>query len=174
MGKFVLLVDQSDNQIGVMEKMEAHEKGLLHRAFSIFIFNDQNQMMIHQRALDKYHSPGLWTNACCSHQQPGETSDQAAHRRLMEEMGFDCDLNKEFEFIYRAEFSNGLVEHEYDHVLIGRFNDSPNPNPIEVNDWKWIDLDVLESDISENPESYTPWFLISWEKVVKNRLEKRA
>jgi isopentenyl-diphosphate delta-isomerase len=157
-----------------MEKMEAHEKGLLHRAFSIFIFNEHNQMMIHQRALNKYHSPGLWTNACCSHQQPGETNEEAANRRLMEEMGFNCELTKKFEFTYKAAFSNGLTEHEYDHVFIGHYSDLPNPNPSEVNDWKWIDLDVLESHINEYPQKYTPWFLISWEKVVRTRLKKRA
>ena len=116
-----------------MDKLEAHEKGLLHRAFSVFIFNDQGQVMIHQRALSKYHSPGLWTNTCCSHQQMGETNLEAAHRRLGEEMGFDCDLEEIFEFIYRAEFSNGLIEHEYDHVLIGHYNELPNINPEEVN-----------------------------------------
>jgi isopentenyl-diphosphate delta-isomerase len=157
-----------------MEKMEAHEKGLLHRAFSIFIFNDQNQMMIHQRALDKYHSPGLWTNACCSHQQPNETNEHAAHRRLMEEMGFDCELTKEFEFTYKAEFSNGLIEHEYDHVFTGIFHGVPNLNKQEVNDWKWVDLDELEKMIFKNPEKFTPWFLISWQKVVENRLKKTA
>mgnify|MGYP003658742840 FL=1 len=174
MGKSVILVDQSDNQIGIMEKLEAHEKGLLHRAFSVFIFNQHNQMMIHQRALNKYHSPGLWTNACCSHQQPGESNEQAAHRRLFEEMGFDCELEKQFEFTYRAEFSNGLIEHEYDHVFVGQYSAKPQPNPSEVNDWKWININDLEEDTLENPEKYTPWFLMSWEKVVKSCLEKRA
>jgi len=174
LGKSVILVDKSDNQIGIMEKIEAHEKGLLHRAFSVFIFNQHNQMMIHQRALNKYHSPGLWTNACCSHQQPGESNEQAAHRRLLEEMGFDCELVKQFEFTYRAEFSNGLIEHEYDHVFIGHYSNHPQPNVLEVNDWKWVDISYLEVDTLENPEKYTPWFLMSWEKVVKSRLEKRA
>jgi len=174
MNPHVILVDKSDHPLGIMDKLEAHEKGLLHRAFSVFIFNDQGQVMIHQRALSKYHSPGLWTNTCCSHQQMGETNLEAAHRRLGEEMGFDCDLEEIFEFIYRAEFSNGLIEHEYDHVLIGHYNELPNINPEEVNAWKWVNPRWLSKDIAANPKQYTEWFKLSWERVIQYQLEKAA
>jgi isopentenyl-diphosphate delta-isomerase len=170
----VILVDKNDHPLGIMDKLEAHEKGLLHRAFSVFVFNDQGQLMIHQRALSKYHSPGLWTNTCCSHQQMGETSQEAAHRRLVEEMGFDCDLEEIFEFVYRAEFSNGLTEYEYDHVFIGHFNDLPNINPEEVNTWKWISPKALAKDLDLNPQNYTEWFKLSWERVLQYQLEKAA
>lgn len=170
----VILVDKNDHQIGVMEKLEAHEKGLLHRAFSVFIFNNQGQLMIHQRALSKYHSPGLWTNTCCSHQQIGETCLEAAQRRLNEEMGFDCEMEEIFQFIYRAEFSNGLIEHEYDHVFIGHFNKLPNINPDEVNAWKWISPKELDADLRANPNSYTEWFKLSWQRVLQYQIEKAA
>lgn len=170
----VILVDKNDHQIGVMEKLEAHEKGLLHRAFSVFIFNNQGQLMIHQRALSKYHSPGLWTNTCCSHQQIGETCLEAAQRRLNEEMGFDCEMEEIFQFIYRAEFSNGLIEHEYDHVFIGHFNELPNINPDEVNAWKWISPKELDADLRANPNSYTEWFKLSWQRVLQYQIEKAA
>ncbi len=170
----VILVDKNDHQIGVMEKLEAHEKGLLHRAFSVFIFNNQGQLMIHQRALSKYHSPGLWTNTCCSHQQIGETCIEAAQRRLNEEMGFDCEMEEIFQFIYRAEFSNGLVEHEYDHVFIGHYDEQPNINTDEVNAWKWICPKELDADLRANPNSYTEWFKLSWERVLKYQIEKAA
>lgn len=174
MNPHVILVDKNDHQIGVMDKLEAHEKGLLHRAFSVFVFNDEGHLMIHQRALTKYHSPGLWTNTCCSHQQMGETCEEASHRRLGEEMGFDCDLEEIFQFIYRAEFSNGLIEHEYDHVFIGHFNDLPNINPEEVNAWKWINPKELEADLKINPNKYTEWFKLSWERVLQYQIEKAA
>lgn len=163
--QYVVLVDQEDREIGKMEKMEAHRKGLLHRAFSVFIFNDKNELMIHQRALTKYHSAALWTNTCCSHQKVGESSLDAAHRRLMEEMGFDCKLEKAFEFIYRAELENGLIENEYDHVFIGKYNDLPKINPKEVNDWKWISMKQLEMELASNPSLFTEWFKLSWKQV---------
>lgn len=174
MNPHVILVDKNDQPLGIMDKLEAHQKGLLHRAFSVFVFNDQGQLMLHQRALTKYHSPGLWTNTCCSHQQMGETSLEAAHRRLGEEMGFDCDMEEIFEFVYRAEFSNGLTEHEYDHVFIGHFNELPNINPDEVNAWKWISPKELDADLRANPNSYTEWFKLSWERVLQYQIEKAA
>ena len=163
--EFVILVDENDNALGTMEKMEAHEKGLLHRAFSIFIFNKLGQMLIHQRALDKYHCGGLWTNACCSHPRMEETVKQAAHRRLKEEMGFDCELIPLFQFKYRAELDKGLTEHEYDHVLFGTFNDLPAFNPQEVMAVKYVELEELYKDVKLNPDLYTPWFRIALEQL---------
>lgn len=162
--ELVILVDENDNKIGLMPKLEAHEKGLLHRAFSVFIFNDQKELMLQQRAHHKYHTPGLWTNTCCSHQRDGETSIEAGKRRLMEEMGFDAELKETVKFTYKAPFDNGLTEHEIDHVMIGHYNDAPNINPDEVADWKWITMDALEDDIERNPEQYTPWFKIIFKK----------
>lgn len=161
----VILVNENDEQIGLMEKLEAHQKGLLHRAFSVFVFNPKNELLIHQRALDKYHSPGLWTNTCCSHQRENESTLQAAHRRLQEEMGFDCELNEVFSFTYRAEFSNNLIEHEFDHVLVGTSNILPNPNPSEVAHYKWLSIDQIKSDIQQNPDQYTEWFKIALPKL---------
>lgn len=170
----VILVDSSDNPIGIMEKMEAHEKALLHRAFSVFIFNNHGQMLIHKRALEKYHSPGLWTNACCSHPRVGETLSEAAHRRLMEEMGFDCPLEKKFDFIYKARLDGGLTEHEFDHVLVGSFNGDPCPNPAEVMDWKYINWEELNQDVLHNPQAYTTWFKIALEKLNQSEnIEKK-
>lgn len=163
----VILVDENDNKIGLMPKMEAHEKALLHRAFSIFIFNDNNELMLQQRAANKYHSPELWTNTCCSHQRNGETNLQAGKRRLQEEMGFVTDLEETTSFIYKVPFDNGLTEHEYDHVMIGYFNDEPKINTDEVADWKWITLTDVKLDITENPQLYTAWFKIIFEKFYK-------
>lgn len=160
----VVLVDHNDNQIGLMPKLEAHEKGLLHRAFSVFVFNDTNELLLQQRALDKYHSPGLWTNTCCSHQREGENNIAAGKRRLQEEMGFSTDLKEVISFVYKAPFDNGLTEHEYDHVLIGNYNKSPEPNPDEVADWKWMPLEKVAEDIQKHPEQYTAWFQIIFEK----------
>jgi isopentenyl-diphosphate delta-isomerase len=126
---YVILVDKNDNPIGEMEKIEAHEKGLLHRAFSVFIYNKKNELMLQQRALTKYHTPGLWTNTCCSHQKVGESNVEAGQRRLMEEMGFTVPLEEKMSFTYKAPFDNGLTEHEFDHILVGYYNDEPNPNP---------------------------------------------
>lgn len=162
--ELVILVDENDQKIGLMPKMEAHEKGLLHRAFSIFIFNDKNELMLQQRAHHKYHTPGLWTNTCCSHQRDGETSLEAGKRRLMEEMGFVVPLEERTKFTYKAPFENGLTEHEIDHVMIGHYNDEPVINPDEVADWKWISIDDLEKDIEANPDNYTPWFKIIFQK----------
>ncbi len=160
----VILVNEHDEQIGLMEKMEAHEKAMLHRAFSVFVFNDKQQLMLQRRALHKYHSPGLWTNTCCSHQRDGESNIAAGQRRLQEEMGFVTELKETLSFIYKAPFDNGLTEHEYDHVMIGHYNADPVINTDEVDDWKWMDLDAVKTDIKDHPEHYTAWFKIIFEK----------
>ncbi|MBP0905121.1 isopentenyl-diphosphate Delta-isomerase [Mariniflexile gromovii] len=160
----VILVNENDEQIGTMPKMEAHEKALLHRAFSVFVFNDKKELMLQQRAAHKYHSPLLWTNTCCSHQRVGETNIQAGKRRLMEEMGFVVDLEDSISFIYKAPFDNGLTEHEYDHVLLGTYNGEPNINPDEVASWKWMPLEAVKNDILKHPELYTEWFKIIFDK----------
>jgi isopentenyl-diphosphate delta-isomerase len=160
----VILVNEKDEQIGLMEKIEAHEKALLHRAFSVFVYNDKNEVMLQQRALSKYHSPGLWTNTCCSHQREGEANIAAGERRLMEEMGFTTKLEETISFIYKAPFDNGLSEHEYDYILIGKYNQDPNINPEEVAAWKWMGLEEIQKDLKENPDKYTAWFQIIFEK----------
>ena len=160
----VILVNELDEQIGLMPKMEAHEKALLHRAFSVFIFNDKNELMLQQRALTKYHSPGLWTNTCCSHQREGESNIEAGTRRLQEEMGFTTDLKDTISFIYKAPFENGLTEHEYDHILVGQYDEDPHPNPEEVNAWKWVSLEDVKEDMKVNPGVYTEWFKIIFDK----------
>lgn len=160
----VILVNEKDEQIGLMEKIEAHEKALLHRAFSVFVFNDKNELMIQRRALSKYHSPGLWTNTCCSHQREGESNIEAGKRRLQEEMGFSTDLKDTISFIYKAPFDNGLTEHEFDHILVGYFEGEPNLNPDEVAEWKWMSLEAIEEDMQANPSIYTEWFKIIFDK----------
>ncbi len=162
--EYVILVDKNDRQIGLMEKLEAHKKALLHRAFSIFIFNDEGQLLLQQRAVDKYHSPLLWTNTCCSHQRDGETSLKAGIRRLQEEMGFVCNLEEMFSFIYKVPFSNGLTEHELDHVMIGKYNKNPKINKEEVENYKWMSLGAVKMDIESHPEIYTEWFKIIFEE----------
>jgi len=163
----VILVDKDDKAAGSMEKMEAHRQGILHRAFSVFIFNDKNQLMLQQRALHKYHSPGLWSNTCCSHPYPGEEVEDAAHRRLQEEMGFDCRIREVFSFIYKAELDQGMTEHELDHVLIGNYKEEPVLNQEEVADWKWIGIDELVIDMDKHPEQYTVWFRIIFKEFRK-------
>ena len=160
MEELVVLVDEHDNQVGLMPKMEAHEKAILHRAFSVFVFNDQGELMLQQRAATKYHSPLLWTNTCCSHQRDGETSLAAGKRRLQEEMGFVCDLTEVFQFVYKAPFDNGLTEHELDHVMIGTYNGEPNINTEEVASHKWMSLEDVKNDMEDNPQQYTAWFKI--------------
>ena len=160
----VILVNEKDEQIGLMEKIEAHEKALLHRAFSVFVFNDKNELMIQQRALSKYHSPGLWTNTCCSHQREGESNIEAGKRRLQEEMGFSTELKDTISFIYKAPFDNGLTEHEFDHILVGYFEGEPDLNPYEVAEWKWMSLEAIEKDMQANPSIYTEWFKIIFDK----------
>jgi len=160
----VILVNEQDEQIGLMNKMEAHEKALLHRAFSVFVMNDKGELMLQQRAAEKYHSPLLWANTCCSHQRDGETSLNAGKRRLEEEMGFVCELKELFSFIYKAPFDNGLTEHELDHVMIGTYQDAPVINPEEVASYKWMTLEAVKNDMEKQPEIYTEWFKIIFDK----------
>ncbi|MBA9074537.1 isopentenyl-diphosphate delta-isomerase [Flavobacterium gossypii] len=160
----VILVNEQDEPIGLMPKLEAHEKAQLHRAFSIFILNSKNEVMLQQRASQKYHSPLLWTNTCCSHQREGETNIQAGNRRLFEEMGFSTELKELFHFIYKAPFDNGLTEHELDHVMIGYFDGEPEINPEEVESWKWMDIDAIKEDMQQHPDSYTVWFKIIFDE----------
>lgn len=156
----VILVNQNDEQIGLMPKLEAHEKAVLHRAFSVFVLNSKNEIMLQQRAHQKYHSPLLWTNTCCSHQREGETNIQAGSRRLYEEMGFETELKELFHFIYKAPFDNGLTEHELDHVMIGYYSDEPKINIDEVENWKWMSIEDVQNDMQLHPEIYTVWFKI--------------
>ena len=162
----IILVDEKDNEIGSCEKLEAHKKGLLHRAFSIIIFNSRHEFLLQRRALTKYHCPGLWSNACCSHPRINETLQNAIHRRLVEEMGFDCYLKKKFVFNYKVSFSNGLIENEIDHVFLGRYDRKIDFNKAEVEEVKWVNFKDLIKDIKENPENYTPWL-----KIIVNFLE---
>lgn len=156
----IILVDTHDNEVGQMEKMEAHRKGLLHRAFSIIVFNSANEILLQRRALDKYHSQGLWTNTCCSHPAKGETNLDAAHRRLKEEMGFDCELKEAFHFIYRTELENDLIEYELDHVIIGYSDQQPVLNPNEAIDFQWLNIEAISNEIHKHPEQFTFWFRI--------------
>lgn len=169
----VILVNEKDEPIGLMGKMEAHEKGLLHRAFSVFVFNSKQEVLLQQRAACKYHSPNLWTNTCCSHPRAGETNQQAGERRLQEEMGLQVPLQEVFSFIYKAPFDNGLTEHEYDHVLIGYSDAQPEINPEEVASWKWLSLEAIKEDILQAPERYTAWFKIIFEEFYHHLLSKQ-
>ncbi|RYY16256.1 MAG: isopentenyl-diphosphate Delta-isomerase [Chitinophagaceae bacterium] len=161
----VILVDEQDQETGVAEKMEAHETGQLHRAFSVFIFNSRGEMLLQQRALDKYHSGGLWTNTCCSHPRPGEATGQAALRRLQEEMGFQVELEKVFDFLYKADFDNGLIEHEFDHVFVAEYEGAININPIEVMDYTYRPIADIEEAMAANPEQFTAWFRLALPRV---------
>lgn len=158
----VVLVDENDNELGYMGKQEAHVKGLLHRAFSVFLMNDKGEWLLQQRALTKYHSPGLWTNACCSHPRKGESTLAAAHRRLMEELGIKAEISKAYHFLYKADVGGGLTEHELDHVFVGTFSGVPNFNKEEVASYSYISLADLELDMVENPNKYTEWFKITF------------
>lgn len=164
--EFVILVDANDVQTGVAEKMEAHQKALLHRAFSVFIFNLKGEMLIHQRAMEKYHSGGKWTNACCGHPRPNETTAEAASRRLTEEMGFTCTLDEKFSFTYKAELDHQLSEHEIDHVFFGQFEGDPLPDSNEVMSYKWVSIAALKQDVELNPGTYTAWFKICLDEVL--------
>lgn len=167
----VILVDQNDQEIGVAPKLQAHIDGVLHRAFSVFIFNSKNELLLQQRAIEKYHSGGLWTNTCCSHPAPGETTEQAAHRRLVEEMGFDCELAYGFGFVYRTDFENGLTEHEYDHVFFGRYEADFEVNYEEVASTRWISLPDLDAWMAREPAAFTFWFKHIYDRV-KEHLAK--
>ena len=161
----VILVDKHDDMIGTMDKMEAHKQGLLHRAFSVFIFNSKGEMLLQQRALNKYHSGGLWTNACCSHPLPGEKTENAAARRLMEELGFETPIEKIFDFIYKAEFENGLTEHEFDHVFAGEYEDKLNINPAEVSEACYKEISEIKSMLHSHPQKFTAWFHIAFPRI---------
>lgn len=161
----VILVDDHDNPIGSMEKMEVHRKGELHRAFSIFIFNNKGEMLLQQRAMNKYHSSGLWTNACCSHPRPGEETIDAARRRLKEEMGFETELEKVFDFVYAADLENGLKEYEFDHVYAGEYNGVINANPEEVNDYCFQSINEIRESLLAHPKKFTVWFHVAFPKV---------
>ncbi|HNU37815.1 MAG: isopentenyl-diphosphate Delta-isomerase [Parabacteroides sp.] len=163
----VILVDENDNPIGTMPKMEAHEKAMLHRAFSVFILNANDEVLLQQRANDKYHSAGLWTNTCCSHPHPGEDTLGAARRRLKEEMGMEADLQFVFKFMYKAPFDNLLTEHEIDHVFIGKTDQLPVINPEEVASYKYMKPEDIKLDMEQNPQSYTVWFRIIFNEFYK-------
>ena len=166
MKESVILVDTNDNEIGLMPKMEAHLTGELHRAFSIFIFNQKGELLLQQRAFDKYHSGGKWTNTCCSHPRQGEDTLAAAHRRLAEEMGMTCELTYGFNFIYKADVKEGILEHEYDHVYFGVSNETPILEPSEVAAYGYMNLAALAADIKINPDAYTEWLKICFNRVL--------
>ena len=170
---FVILVDENDNNIGQLEKLEAHRKALLHRAISVFICNSKGEWLLQRRALDKYHSNGLWTNTCCSHPFPGETSHEAAKRRLEEEMGLKADLREVFRFTYKEQLDNELTEHELDHVFVGITDELPSINTDEVNEWKYMCFEDLKTDIENHPEKYTVWFKMIFEEVNRKLLETK-
>ena len=161
----VILVDENDGQVGTMEKMEAHIKAVLHRAFSVFIFNHRGEMLLQQRAINKYHSGGLWTNACCSHPRPGEETMPAAERRLHEELGFSTKLDKIFDFTYNAPFDNGLTEYEFDHVFAGTFTGSISPDPREVKDYCFKSMSEIAESLAVHPKKYTAWFHLAFPKI---------
>jgi len=162
----VILVDKKDREIGIEEKLKAHQNGgKLHRCFSILVFNSKGELLLQQRASTKYHCGGLWTNTCCSHPSPGESTEKAAHRRLTEEMGFDTELKEIFSFIYKADFDNGLTENEFDHVFTGTYEGKVTPNPEEVGDYKWVGIRELKRDVKKNPSKYTKWFKIILERT---------
>lgn len=167
MNEMVILVDENDKEIGTEEKMKTHKEGKLHRAFSIFIFNSKGEMLLQKRAKSKYHSGGLWSNACCSHPRPEENLEQSTHRRLKEEMGFDCDLQKAFHFVYKTSLDNNLTEYEFDHVFIGEYDEEVKINQNEAEDFKWVSIDTLKEDVEKNPENYTVWFKIALSEVLK-------
>ena len=161
----VILVNENDEPVGTMEKLDAHQKGILHRAFSIFIFNSQGEMLLQKRAAKKYHSAGLWSNACCSHPYPGEEVESAALRRLREEMGFTSPLEKAFDFIYKISFENGLTENEFDHVFVGTFDGEIKANPEEISDYTYRSMAQIRQDLLERRGSYTAWFCIAFPKI---------
>jgi isopentenyl-diphosphate delta-isomerase len=175
----VVLVDEyghdlsnQDGKLSTIEKIEAHRYGLLHRAVSVFIFNDRNDLLLQKRAIDKYHSPGKWTNTCCTHPSPGESPLIAAQRRLNEEMGLVVTLTEAFTFLYQADVGNGLIENEFDHIFFGVSNQNPNPNPAEVSAWNWVTIEELKQELIRNPEEYSPWLLQCFDKVVNYKLRE--
>jgi isopentenyl-diphosphate delta-isomerase len=170
----VILVNKNDEAVGVMEKMEVHQKALLHRAFSVFIFNSKNELLLQQRAIKKYHSGGLWTNACCSHPRPGEETESGATRRLFEELGFTTELSKIFHFTYKHSFENGLTEFEFDHVFVGHYDGEILPDKEEVSDYCFMSFDEIESSLRLHPQKFTPWFHIALPLVKTWMLDPNA
>jgi isopentenyl-diphosphate delta-isomerase len=166
MSEMLVLVDEHDAPLGEMEKLEAHQKGILHRACSVFVFNSKGEMMLQQRAAGKYHSALLWTNTCCTHPRPGEAPIDTAHRRLREEMGFDCPMESIGAMTYRTEFPNGLIEHEYDHLFLGKYDGEPKLNPEEAASWKWIAPETLAQELKAHPEQYTYWLNVAFDRVM--------
>ena len=166
----LIAVDEHDRETGTVEKMAAHRHGILHRAFSIFVFDDTDRLLLQRRAGSKYHSGGLWSNTCCSHPRAGESLLEAAHRRLYEEMGFDCPLDPVFGFVYRAVLDGGLVEHEYDHVIAGRFQGSPAPDAREVDDWEWQNVPIIQSRLTEQRNAFTAWFKLALDGLLARGL----
>jgi isopentenyl-diphosphate Delta-isomerase len=161
----VILVDASDRAVGEANKMAAHREGLLHRAFSVFVLDADDHVLMQRRASGKYHSGGLWANSCCSHPRPGEGVEEGALRRLKEEMGFVCDVTLVGAVLYRADVGGGLVEHEYDHILIGRWTGVPSPDPAEVEEWRWVGVTELRRWVLERPETLAPWFAMAFQKL---------
>lgn len=170
----VILVDEQDNPTGSCEKLAAHKEGLLHRAFSVFIFNSKGEMLLQQRAMGKYHSGGLWTNACCSHPAEGEDVESGAHRRLMEEMGFDTPVEKVFDFVYKASFENGLTEYEFDHVFAGHYDGDIHYNKEEVMDYCYKSLAAIGASLASHPQKYTAWFQLAFPKIEQWWLQRQA
>ena len=169
----VVLVDEHDRPVGRGEKIETHLRPRLHRAFSVFVFDSSGRLLLQKRASAKYHSSGLWSNTCCSHPRPGEPTEAAARRRLKEEMGFDCEVTKVFDLVYYAELDNNFYEHEYDHVFTGRYDGSPTPDPREVEDWKWVEVQALAEDLRVNPHMYSYWLRASFDELLR-RLQSPA
>ena len=163
--EYVVLVDESDQSLGVSEKLQAHRAGLLHRAVSVLVFDGRGRLLLQKRAAGKYHSGGLWSNTACTHPQPGETTAEAAHRSLREEMGFDCELTETRSFTYRARMNNDFIEHEYDHVFTGRYDRDPRPDVEEIEAWRWDDLQAIRDDMTQRPDIYTAWFKIIMETI---------
>ena len=168
----VVLVDENDNPIGSSEKLDAHVKGILHRAFSVFVFNSEGKLLLQKRAHSKYHSAGLWTNTCCGHPRPGEDILGAAKRRLKEEMGINSDLHEVFHFTYNEKLENNLTENEYDHVFFGACDHVPQPDPLEASEWKFANCDELKNQIKEKPELFTVWFRLCFDKMYEKKFPK--
>ncbi len=162
--ELVVLVDEQDKEVGTMEKLEAHREGRLHRAISVFVFNNKRELLLQRRASGKYHSPGLWTNTCCTHPRPGESPRDAAQRRLEEEMQLTCKLHRKFSFIYKAALDNGLTEHEFDYVFVGHTDAKPKPDADEVGEWRYMNVDELDKALKANPAQFTEWFKICYDQ----------
>ena len=169
MEELLILVDENDNEVGAIDKWSAHKSGVLHRAFSVFVFNTNGELLLQQRADEKYHSAGLWSNTCCSHPYKGEKMIEAINRRLQEEMGMSCETEFMFSFIYKANLENGLSEHEFDHVYYGTTDMQPTPEPTEVKDWRYISLQDLAMDVEKNPGAYSAWLKICLPDVIKHK-----